>query len=837
MISATATILAAVLNERDRALDEVRRSRDDLDKRIAERTEELVSANAELRREAIERWYAEEALRESEERYRNFFATSQDGVFMTSQDGQFIDVNAAALKMLGYSPGEREEALLKSVTDFYANPEERAAHVALVSELGLSKEYPVDLRKADGTILATLVTTVPRRDSKGTIIGFQGSIRDITERKRSEEILRNTVQRFHTILSSLYSGVLIVTEEGTIEFANQAFCDMFDLTESPASLNGLTASEMLERMFGVYADPGNTLGRITEIVANQLPVKGEEVAIRGDRTYLVDFVPLRVNGKSCGRLWHHTDITERKMTEERVNEMARRAEAASAAKSEFLANMSHEIRTPLNAVLGMLDLTLDSNLDEKQRERVLVAKSAADALLALLNDILDFSKIEAGKLDLVETDFSVRSLLHNTESLLDVWAQDKMLNLTSSVDANVPVAVRGDPNRLRQILLNLGYNAVKFTDHGAIAILVDVHEQMPDEVLLHFAVSDTGIGLPPHKVNSIFDRFSQADSSATRKYGGSGLGLAISSQLVAAMGGYLWVESEAGKGSTFHFTVRFRQAESADPMTPENRQDTAAKVDLAGMKVLLVEDNIFNQAVAVEVLKKQGCKVTVASNGREAVEAFHAQTFDVILMDLQMPEMDGFEATRIIRSGETSDRIPIIAQTAHAFTEDRDRCMKAGMDEHISKPINVTELLRILARFRRSRGHAGRAAGLSSYGLDYRECPRSDADAFDNNALLERLGGDEEALKEILDLFCEQIPGMLKDLCAAVQAEDWERLASLSHSLKGASWNLGAHALADLAAELERNAQAPDPAGLHSLLSRMELELSAVRKRASQLGS
>jgi PAS domain S-box-containing protein len=315
VISVTATILAAVLNERDWALDEVRRARDDLDNRIAERTQELLAANAQLKREMAERKQAEEGLRESEDRYRNFFATSRDGVFMTTLDGQFFDVNAAALEMWGYGPGDREKTLLKNVADFYAKPEERTGHIALVSELGFSKEYPVDLRKKDGTIVHTLVTTVPRRDSNGAIIGFQGSIRDITERKQSEEVLRNTVQRFHTMLSSLYSGVLIVTEEGSVELANQAFCDMFDLDDSPASLTGLAAARMIEKIRFVYANPAEALARIREVVATQQSIKGEEIAIRDDRTYIVDFVPIFVDGRPCGRLWHHTDITSRKRAE------------------------------------------------------------------------------------------------------------------------------------------------------------------------------------------------------------------------------------------------------------------------------------------------------------------------------------------------------------------------------------------------------------------------------------------------------------------------------------------------------------------------------------------
>ena len=315
VISVTATILAAVLRERNRALASLRRSQDDLENRIAERTQELTASNMQLKREVAERRQAEERLRESEERYRNFFDTSRDGVFMTTVDGQFFDVNSAALEMLGYGADEREAALRRNVADFYANPEERTSHVALVSELGFSKEYPIDLRKKDGAFLHTLVTTVPRRDLNGTIIGFQGSIRDITERRRAEELLRNTVERFHTILSSLYSGVLIVTEEGSVEFANQAFCEMFDLADSPASLEGLKDSEMITKIRDVYADPAEAVARIREVVAEEKPIRGEEIAIRGARTYTVDFIPIFVNGKRSGRLWHHTNITDLKRAE------------------------------------------------------------------------------------------------------------------------------------------------------------------------------------------------------------------------------------------------------------------------------------------------------------------------------------------------------------------------------------------------------------------------------------------------------------------------------------------------------------------------------------------
>jgi PAS domain S-box-containing protein len=256
-----------------------------------------------------------EALRESEKRYRNFFDTSRDCVFITTLAGRFVDINDAFLETFGYDLDERDQVMRKDVADFYTNPADREAHIRLISKLGFSKEYPVDLRKKDGSTIHGLITTVPRRDSQGKVVGFQGTIRDVTQRKRSEEEMRTTVRRFYTILSSLYSGVLIVTEEGSVEFANRAFCDMFDLNDSPEDLQGLEAEDMIRKIIGVCADPPAALARIRDVVAMRKPLKGEELAIRGGRAYTVDFIPIFVGGRSCGRLWHYTDITARKRAE------------------------------------------------------------------------------------------------------------------------------------------------------------------------------------------------------------------------------------------------------------------------------------------------------------------------------------------------------------------------------------------------------------------------------------------------------------------------------------------------------------------------------------------
>ncbi len=531
-----------------------------------------------------------------------------------------------------------------------------------------------------------------------------------------------------------------------------------------------------------------------------------------------------------------SEIRERKRTEESLIRAKAEAESATRAKTVFLANMSHEIRTPLNAILGMTDLMLDSDLAAHQRERTEIVRSAADKLLVLVNDALDFSKIEAGKMDLEEIDFDVRSILWDIEALFAERVRSKGLRWELSVRDDVPQFLRGDPGRLRQVLLNLVGNALKFTDEGEICIQAELRDRSADEVVLCFTVADTGIGIPPDKLNVVFERFSQVDSSTTRKYGGTGLGLAIASQLSKALGGEMRAESELGKGSLFHFTARFRPGRPVAPVFTSTAEPTGTSVSLRGMKVLLAEDNPFNQAVAVEVLRRQGCRVVVASTGGEAVEAFNTDRFDVVLMDVEMPEIDGFEATRMIRAKETSTRVPIIAQTAHAFAADRERCLAAGMDEHISKPINVNELVRLLGRFSvlRSRGReegSGACTNTPAHGPS-----EADRKVFDMEALLDRLGGDLEAAREMADLFFSDLPELTANVGSAALERDWELLARHAHALKGASGNFGALGLAALATELETCAGVRGNCELQGLEQRLDLEIAALKEAVTKAG-
>ncbi len=603
--------------------------------------------------------------------------------------------------------------------------------------------------------------------------------RELAERKRSEE-------ERERIFSLSVDLMCVAHTDGLFKRTNPSF----------ERILGFSEDELLARTFLdiVHADDRATAIEAVRQLKQGVPAMDFEIRCGcKDGTYKIfswAAVPVVENGVfyAVGR-----DMTERKQIAEDLEQARDAAIKSERLKSEFLANMSHEIRTPMNGIIGMTELALDTDLTLDQRDFLGMVKQSADSLLIVINDILDFSKIESGRFELDPIDFDVTAAISETVRPLAVRAGQKGLKLNCRVAQNVPSHCFGDGTRLRQILVNLLDNAIKFTEVGEIALLVELESETATEVRLHFQVRDTGIGVSREKQGLIFEAFAQADGSTTRKYGGTGLGLAITSQLVALMNGRVWVESpanaletnETNPGCVFHFTLPLGATSALGAKSPTEVKTTAQPIPPQGRsgrkwRVLLAEDHPINQHLVVTLLTKRGHLVKVAATGSQAVDMLAQETFDVVLMDVQMPEMNGFEATREIRERERAFNLhtPIIAMTAYAMKADRERCLAAGMDAYLSKPIKSNELLSILENLISKSDSTNAEIGAA-------EGPQIGNDA-DFSALLTRVDGNPELAGELIEIFLEDWPHLLGAIREAVGKNDSLALERAAHKAKGA---------------------------------------------------
>ena len=647
----------------------------------------------------------EDALREAEARFRSSFEWAAIGMAMLDFKGKFIQVNKALSDILGYSEAE----LLGFSFDAITHPQDTTQHTHLVKDVLKGRRHNYQLEKRyihkEGHVVWVHLSVSAVRNDKGRVIYFISQIQDITERKRNEATLIEREHFLRTLSECLPGLVSYWSTDLRCHFANKNHEKWSSV--SAEKMRGQHMRKVLgEELF--QNDHHHVLGVLKG--EKQRFERRKPLPSGGYADLLVHLIPDVLYGKVEGFFSISTNITDFKAQQrelERINEAlterTSQAEAASKAKGAFLANMSHEIRTPMNAIMGLLQLLEDTALQAQQRDYLSKIGSAADVLLNVLNDILDISRVEANKLELSTNRFLLDQVLNKATGLFAYHAEEKAIQLYCTKDANCPISLKGDRLRLAQILNNLLSNALKFTDKGRIHLQV---QSVNNGSQLQFSVKDSGIGMNAEQCLNLFKPFSQVDESSSRKYGGAGLGLSICKNLVELMGGTIWVESIPGQGTTFHFTIDCIDPEftirDEDAKALKLQSNSGVETEgpahppLLNKRVLVVDDHKLNRMVALEMLKKWGAKVSLAENGLEAVKACLSETFDIVLMDLQMPEMDGFEATAKILSELGDSAPPIVAVTASASEQDRVEILSAGMCEHVIKPFKKETLIQIL---------------------------------------------------------------------------------------------------------------------------------------------
>ena len=696
--------------------------------------------------------------------------------------------------------------------------------------------------RGDGTVRIVRSRGQAVADQNGRTVRVVGTSHDITDYRLAHERLRQSEEKFRSLVANIPDVTWSAAIDGQTQY----------ISPNVKLVYGFTAAEICQSSAELW------FARIHPDDSKRIMQAFQQLFSRG-QPYDVEY---RVQRKDGRWIWIHDrayrtyerdgvryadglfcDITERKQAEEEMRTAKDAAEAANRAKSQFLANMSHEIRTPMNGVIGMAGLLLDTQLTPEQRQYAGIVRTSGEALLRVINDILDFSKIEARKLTLEKTDFDLHLVLDDAAAVLAIKASEKGLALTVALEPGTPRLLRGDPGRLRQILINLVGNAVKFTAAGEVSVRVRLEKENARNATLRFAVRDTGIGFPQECAAALFEPFVQGDGSSTRRHGGTGLGLTISRQLVEMMGGRIGVESEAGKGSNFWFTAVFEKQPRPDLLPQPKACATARSVPQAFSeagavrrnrheRILVAEDNPTNREVAVAILRKLGYQPDVVANGAEAIQALQHTDYDAVLMDCAMPEMDGYEATCCVRAGKAGVRnshIPIVALTADAMSGDRENCLRAGMSDYVAKPIEPRKLDEVLQKWltKSQGGEVRPTVGRSQANTEA---------VFNQETLLARLMGDKILACKVVAGFLNDVPQQLLTLKTRLEAGDAKGVRLQAHTLKGAAATVSAEVLRTVSHEAENAAASGELNRVSALLPRLQEQFERLKAVVKQSG-